>query len=307
MFHTHSTRTGLRDYGIDLNIREIDDIFAVFDRDRNGFIDIDEFLIGIKGDLSDKRKALVRMAFDILDKDGSGVVTVDELEAVYNVSANPEVQAGKITPQEAMKQFMSQWDRLDGDGMVSVEEFEDYYKGVSASVDRDDYFELMIRNAWRIPGGVGMAANTANKRVLVTNKDGTQRVVGIDNELGMKAGDHNAARARLKQQGIDASTVEMHGGIDTTEKSRKNRNPSHVTRGPKKKTNVPIHEPVHVRHQAAEKLAAAFRGHKGRREAEHARRKMEAQQRVRREEEQELNRPKAAQIVRPKGKSYIGF
>ena len=193
----------------------------MFDRDHNGFIDIDEFLIGIKGDLSDRRKALVRMAFDILDKDGSGVITVDELTSAYDVSANPDVQAGKISPQEAMKQFMKQWDRLDGDGMVSIEEFEDYYKGVSASIDRDDYFELMIRNAWRIPGGVGMAANTANKRVLVTNKDGSQRVVSIDNELGMKPGDVDAARARLRQQGIDASAVEMHGGVDTTEKARK--------------------------------------------------------------------------------------
>ena len=34
---------GLQDYGIILNIREVDDIFTAFDRDRNGFIDVDEF------------------------------------------------------------------------------------------------------------------------------------------------------------------------------------------------------------------------------------------------------------------------
>jgi hypothetical protein len=45
-----------------------------------------------------------------------------------------------------------QWDRIDQDGLVTYEEFEDYYKEVSASIDGDDYFELMIRNAWRIPG-----------------------------------------------------------------------------------------------------------------------------------------------------------
>jgi calcyphosin len=120
-----------------------------------------------------------------------------------------------------MKEFMKQWDRLDGDGMISIKEFEDYYKGVSSSIDDDDYFELMMRNAWRIPGGIGMAANTANKRVLVTNKDGSQRVVTVHNELGMKPGDRDAVRARLAQQGVNAENIELHGGLDTTENPRK--------------------------------------------------------------------------------------
>ena len=214
-------RNGLADYGIALNNREIDDLFLVFDRDHNGFIDIDEFFIGIRGELNDRRKKLIRMAFDILDTDGSGLVTIDELSAVYDVSWNPAVRAGKLTERDAMKEFMAQWDRLDGDGMVSIEEFEDYYKGVSSSIDGDDYFELMIRNAWRIPGGVGMAANTANKRVLVTNRDGSQNVVTVENELGMKPGDKNAVRARLAQQGIDPTDVELHGGMDTTERASK--------------------------------------------------------------------------------------
>ena len=42
---------------------------------------------------------------------------------------------------------------------------------MSASIDLDDYFELMIRNAWHIPGGEGWCANTANKRVLVIDPE----------------------------------------------------------------------------------------------------------------------------------------
>lgn len=70
---------GLRDYGIDLTPMELEDIFLFFDRDRNGSIDITEFLVGLVGDMSPRRKRMVRMAFDILDKDASGVVTVDEV------------------------------------------------------------------------------------------------------------------------------------------------------------------------------------------------------------------------------------
>ena len=173
---------GLKDYGIETSPAELDDIFRFFDRDQSGTIDLDELLIGLKGDLNEKRRQLIRMAFNCLDKDGSGEISTEELSEAYDFTHHPEVRAGKMTVAQALKEFMKQWDRLNPDGIITIEEFEDYYKGVSSSIDRDDYFELMIRNAWRIAGGEGQAANTANKRVLVTNKDGTQSVQTLEKE-----------------------------------------------------------------------------------------------------------------------------
>ena len=39
------------------------------------------------------------------------------------------------------------------------------------------------RNAWHISGGEGAAANSANRRVLVTRPDGSQYVEEIKNDL----------------------------------------------------------------------------------------------------------------------------
>jgi len=36
------------------------------------------------------------------------------------------------------------------DGKVNFNEFCDYYSNVSASIDDDTYFELMITNAWNL-------------------------------------------------------------------------------------------------------------------------------------------------------------
>jgi hypothetical protein len=72
---------------------------------------------------------------------------------------------------------MSQWDTIKKDGIVTPEEWEDYYKDVSASIDDDDYFELMIRNAWHIAGGKGQYENTTIKREMVKDAQGNERVV----------------------------------------------------------------------------------------------------------------------------------
>jgi Ca2+-binding EF-hand superfamily protein len=64
--------------------------------------------VGMRGDLNERRKRMIRMAFDILDTDRSGVITVDEIAAVYDVSHNPDVQAGRKTKKEALLEFMRQ-------------------------------------------------------------------------------------------------------------------------------------------------------------------------------------------------------
>ena len=41
-------------------------------------------------------------------------------------------------------------DSKKNDGRVSLNEFYDYYSNVSASIDDDEYFKLMITNAWNL-------------------------------------------------------------------------------------------------------------------------------------------------------------
>ena len=84
------------------------------------------------------------------------------------------------------------------DAVITKSEFEHYYANLSASIDRDDYFELMIRNAWHISGGEGWAANTTNRRVLVTHADGRQTVEEIKVQLQSDLVCSSALNKKLK-------------------------------------------------------------------------------------------------------------
>lgn len=75
---------------------------------------------------------------------------LDDIAKLYDVSFHPDVQSGKKTPDEAFLDFMSQWDTQKKDGIITFEEFCDYFSDVSASIDTDDYFTQMMKSAWKI-------------------------------------------------------------------------------------------------------------------------------------------------------------
>lgn len=210
--------------------QELRGLFQFFDKDRSGDIDFEEFLQGVRGPMSQRRIDLVNLAFNKIDKDKNGVLEPDDIIGTYDASKHPDVIAGKRTANEILREFLDTFD-IGGvvDGKVTKEEFLNYYANIGASIDNDDYFELMIRNAWHISGGQGWSANTANKRVLATLADGTQTVVEIEDDLGLKAGDSAAALARLRKQKFNASSISFSDAAGDVDEMKTSSNRKSTT------------------------------------------------------------------------------
>ena len=57
-----------------------------------------------------------------------------------------------------------------------MDEFQEYYAFISASIDNDQYFELMMNNAWRINEGANK--NWEKKGWAGNSNDGAQKAAG---------------------------------------------------------------------------------------------------------------------------------
>jgi len=204
----------LEHYGLYMSRDEVDRLIAAMDKDKSGKLNVTEFLLAIRGTINQRRQQMIGMAYKVLDKNGNGVVNMEDIQSCYNVHHDPDVLAGRIPADSALENFLAQFDTIEQDGQVTQKEFIEYYRNISSSIDNDDYFELMIRNAWHIPGGEGWCANTANVRLLIVTATGAQRVVMIENDLGLDLKDRDAVMAALHSQGItDAVKYTLSGDI----------------------------------------------------------------------------------------------
>lgn len=149
----------LKDFRVDSNDEDLKKLFLYFDADGTGSIDYEEFIHRLRGELNNNRKGLVAQAFKKLDKTGDGIVNIEDLRGVYNASSHPEVRLGRKSEDDILCEFL---DTLEShhnlykggqrDSQVNLEEFMEYYAHISASIDDDRYFELMIKNAWNFDG-----------------------------------------------------------------------------------------------------------------------------------------------------------
>jgi Ca2+-binding EF-hand superfamily protein len=150
----------VKDYMLGFSDAEIKGLFSYFDIDRSGSIDYDEFLRSLRGPMNPNRKKLAAQAYNKLDKDGNGYIDVNDIKGVYSAKTHPDVLAGKKSEEQILLEFLETFEthhslRNNGapDHVVTKEEFEEYYNNVSASIDDDAYFELMMNNAWKINDG----------------------------------------------------------------------------------------------------------------------------------------------------------
>ena len=148
----------LKDYRVVVTPEEGNTLFNCCDVNRDGRISYDEFLRVVIGEMNQNRIALVRKAFEKLDRNRNGVIDLEDMKNIYNAKQHPDVKIGKKTEEEVLIEFLDTFEMhysllhpgSRGDQIITFDEFVEYYNNVSMSIEDDRYFELMMTNAWNL-------------------------------------------------------------------------------------------------------------------------------------------------------------
>lgn len=75
-------------YGLFPKIVEIQALMRYYDVDGDGNITYEEFIRGLRDPLNERRKNMVDKAFNLVDRSNNGTISVEDIDAIYDVSKN---------------------------------------------------------------------------------------------------------------------------------------------------------------------------------------------------------------------------
>jgi sulfatase maturation enzyme AslB (radical SAM superfamily) len=87
----------------------------------------------IRGEFSEERFNSTKRVYEALYAEGK--VRLANFQELFDSSSHPDVASGKKSPDQIMREFLGKWFKQDIDSIVTWEEFIDFYRDVSSSVD----------------------------------------------------------------------------------------------------------------------------------------------------------------------------
>ncbi|XP_014260322.1 calcyphosin-like protein [Cimex lectularius] len=141
---------GMAEAGVQLDKDEVAELFEKLDKSGSGTVTLNDVISAVMPKLPESRVKTISDAFDKLDKGNEGAITIDGMRGLYSVKKNTKFLSGEETEEEIKQKFCSIFEKGMSSGKISREEFFHYYYGISASIESDIHFDLMMRQTYKL-------------------------------------------------------------------------------------------------------------------------------------------------------------
>ena len=147
------------DYRILISGNEIKELFGEFDTNRNREINYEKFISAFVGEMCERRKRLITILFETFDKDRKGFVDLDEIRNSFSPINHPDVVTGKKTEDEILAEFLDNLqyhfsllksEKEQENNQINLDEFLAFFNYISAGIEDDDYFEDVIKSGFNL-------------------------------------------------------------------------------------------------------------------------------------------------------------
>ena len=149
----------IKTYDLNMTINDIKCLFDLFDKNKTGCIFYNNFFKAIVGKMNNIRQSLLKVVFNLFQKDIYGNVRIKQLKNCFNNFNHPDVINGKKTADEVYGDFLECLEifveynncvKRKNSRVLNIEEFIDFYNEISMYIQDNKVFENLVCSCWNI-------------------------------------------------------------------------------------------------------------------------------------------------------------
>ena len=159
---------------------ELSDLFSDFCKGNaeHKTINYELFLNKLIIELNPRRENIVKVAFDKLDTENCGIINLSEIKSFFSSKNCPLVSSALMSEEEFYNSFIESFQthhniyRSAKIKKVNFNEFYDYYKYLSITIDDDYLFEETVKSSWKL---------SKDATAFIGPKDNVKEIIGNPN------------------------------------------------------------------------------------------------------------------------------
>ena len=128
-------------------------------------LNFEDFLFVLRGKPNEERQAVIDYVYSIFDKDHTGVADANEMRKVFNCQKHPKFKMGKLTESQMFYLYLKNFNNQVkmtvtkkvnkiyikyNDIFLLIQEWDDYYAGLSLAIDNDSHFCSLLKNQFKL-------------------------------------------------------------------------------------------------------------------------------------------------------------